>query len=39
VGITPLLYAMHHAIDRYLGAEESHRLMDEAAAHSPGLAL
>lgn len=39
VGITPLLYAMHHAIDRYLGAEESHRLMDEAEAQSPGIAL
>lgn len=39
VGITPVLYAMHHAIDRYLGAEESHRLMDEAEAQSPGVAL
>lgn len=39
VGITPLLYAMHHAIDHYLGAEESHRLMGEAEAQSPGIAL
>ncbi|HPC82882.1 MAG TPA: queuosine precursor transporter [Thermoanaerobaculaceae bacterium] len=39
VGITPLLYAMHHAIDRYLGAEEAQRLKLGAEARSPGLAL
>lgn len=31
VGLTPVIYALHGAIDRYLGKEESERLMEEAA--------
>lgn len=34
VGLTPLIYILHHAIDRFLGAEESLRLMREAEKNS-----
>lgn len=32
IALTPVLYWAHHAIDNYLGKEESNRLMAEAAA-------
>lgn len=31
LGVTPLLYAGHSAIDRFLGIEEAHRLVEETA--------
>jgi queuosine precursor transporter len=34
VGITPLLYAGHAAIDRFLGAEEAHELVEQSAKAS-----
>ena len=34
LGITPLLYAGHAAIDRFLGAEEAHQLIEQSAKAS-----
>ncbi len=34
IGLTPLIYAAHAAVDRWLGKEESDRIIDEAAKHS-----
>lgn len=34
VALTPLLYIIHGVIDRYLGKEESSKLMEQAAAES-----
>jgi uncharacterized integral membrane protein (TIGR00697 family) len=34
LSITPLLYAGHAAIDRFLGAEEAHKLIEQAAKSS-----
>jgi len=34
VGITPLLYAGHAAIDRFLGTEEAHQLIEQSAKAS-----
>ncbi len=34
LGITPLLYAGHAAIDRFLGAEEAHELVEQSAKAS-----
>lgn len=31
IALTPFLYLLHHLIDRYLGAEEAARLVDDAA--------
>jgi hypothetical protein len=31
LSVTPLLYAGHGAIDRYLGAEEAHQLIEQSA--------
>ena len=31
LGITPLLYAGHAAIDRFLGKEEAHQLIEQSA--------
>jgi queuosine precursor transporter len=30
VGLTPVIYWMHYAIDRYLGREESHKIIEKA---------
>lgn len=37
VGLTPLIYIAHHAIDNYLGRNESHQLISQAVAaqHEP----
>ena len=35
--LTPLIYAGHYLIDRYLGQEEASKLSEEAAAKSEGL--
>jgi queuosine precursor transporter len=34
IGITPLLYAGHTAIDRFLGTEEAHQLIEQSAKAS-----
>jgi len=34
LGITPLLYAGHAAIDRFLGAEQAHELVEQSAKAS-----
>ena len=34
LGITPLLYAGHAAIDRFLGTEEAHHLIEQSAKAS-----
>ena len=34
LGITPLLYAGHAAIDRFLGTEEAHQLIEQSAKAS-----
>ncbi len=34
VGLTPIIYLVHGAIDRFLGSEESHHLIDSAAQAS-----
>jgi uncharacterized integral membrane protein (TIGR00697 family) len=38
VGITPLLYAGHAAIDRFLGADEADDLVEQSAKASAGTA-
>ena len=35
VSMTPLIYLAHNFIDRFLGKEESHRLIQKAAKESP----
>ena len=35
--LTPLLYVAHFIIDGYLGKEEAHKIMDEAAESSKGF--
>jgi uncharacterized integral membrane protein (TIGR00697 family) len=39
VGITPLLYAGHAAIDRFLGTEEAHQLIEQSAKASEEAAV
>ena len=39
LGVTPLLYVGHSMIDRFLGLEEAHRLIDESARASEEAAL
>ena len=39
VGVTPLLYLGHSIIDRYLGIEESHRLIESSAQANAELAV
>jgi queuosine precursor transporter len=39
LGVTPLLYVAHAIIDRFLGLEEAHRLIDESAQASEEAAL
>lgn len=39
VGVTPLLYLGHSIIDRYLGIEESHRLIESSAQADAELAV
>jgi uncharacterized integral membrane protein (TIGR00697 family) len=39
LGVTPLLYVGHALIDRFLGLEEAHRLIDESAKASEETAL
>jgi hypothetical protein len=39
VAVTPLLYLGHSIIDRYLGIEESHRLIESSARSSEELAV
>jgi queuosine precursor transporter len=39
IGITPLLYAGHAAIDRFLGAAEAHQLVEQSAKASEGAAV
>ena len=39
LGITPLLYAGHAAIDRFLGAEDAHQLIEQSAKASEEAAL
>ena len=39
VGVTPLLYAGHAAIDRFLGIEEAHRLIEQSAKASEEAVL
>ena len=39
VGITPLLYAGHAAIDRFLGTEEAHQLIEQSAKASEEAAI
>ena len=39
LGVTPLLYAGHAMIDRFLGLEEAQRLIEESAKASEGSAL
>ena len=39
VAVTPLLYLGHSLIDRYLGIEESHRLIESSARASEELAV
>ena len=39
VAVTPLLYLGHSIIDRYLGIEESHRLIERSAQASGELAI
>ena len=39
LAVTPLLYAGHAMIDRFLGLEESRRLIDESAKASEEIAL
>lgn len=34
VGLTPIIYAAHSAIDKFLGSEESHHLIDQAVSAS-----
>lgn len=34
VGLTPLLYMGHSAIDKFLGVEEAHRLIEQSAKAS-----
>jgi hypothetical protein len=34
VALTPFLYVLHHAIDRYLGKNEAKRLIEKAAQES-----
>ena len=34
VALTPFLYLLHHAIDRYLGKTEADRLIEQAAQGS-----
>lgn len=38
VGMTPLIYIAHHAIDRYLGRKESTQLIEQAVVASEGEA-
>jgi uncharacterized integral membrane protein (TIGR00697 family) len=39
IGITPLLYAGHTAIDRFLGTEEAHQLIEQSAKASEEAAI
>jgi uncharacterized integral membrane protein (TIGR00697 family) len=39
VGVTPLLYAGHAAIDRFLGIEEAHQLIEQSAKASEEAVL
>jgi len=39
IGITPLLYAGHAAIDRFLGAAEAHQLVEQSAKASEEAAV
>src|SRR5262245_9481849 len=39
LGITPLLYLGHSAIDRFLGAEEAHELIEQSVKSSEGVAV
>jgi uncharacterized integral membrane protein (TIGR00697 family) len=39
LGVTPLLYVGHSMIDRFLGLEETHRLIDESAKASEEAVL
>lgn len=39
IGITPLLYAGHTAIDRFLGTEEAHQLIEQSAKASEEVAV
>jgi uncharacterized integral membrane protein (TIGR00697 family) len=39
LGVTPLLYVGHSMIDRFLGLEEAHRLIDESAKASEEAVL
>jgi queuosine precursor transporter len=39
VAVTPLLYVGHSIIDRYLGTEESHRLIESSARASEEMAV
>ena len=39
LGITPLLYAGHAAIDRFLGMEEAHQLIEQSAKASEEVAV
>ena len=39
LGITPLLYAGHAAIDRFLGVEEAHQLIEQSAKASEEVVL
>jgi hypothetical protein len=36
LGVTPLLYAGHAMIDRFLGFEEAHRLVEQTARTNEG---
>jgi uncharacterized integral membrane protein (TIGR00697 family) len=39
VGMTPFIYMAHSAIDRFLGAEEAHQLIERAAKSSEEMAV
>jgi uncharacterized integral membrane protein (TIGR00697 family) len=39
VGMTPFIYMAHSAIDRFLGTEEAHQLIERAAKSSEEMAL
>jgi len=39
LGITPLLYLGHTAIDQFLGAEEAHELIEQSVKTSEGKAI
>ena len=39
LGVTPLLYVGHSIIDRFLGVEEAHRLIEESVKASEESAI